>query len=111
MGINQREIQMKRRVLNGFAVLLLSAGIALFRGSASAGHLPGGSVKVIPRASNPMPSSSRPVSNNTRYGSRSTDPARVQDHTTETRNGTRNQSRQTTRQRTESTSGASERHG
>jgi hypothetical protein len=95
---------MKRRAFNGFAVLILSAGVAFFHGSASAGHLPGDSVKVIPRVPNTVPSSSRPVSNNTRYESRSTDAARVQNHTSETRNGTRDQSRMTTRQRTESAS-------
>src|SRR5262245_39618040 len=92
---------MKCRVLNGFGVLILSAGVALFHASASAGHLPGEPVKVIPRVSNPVPSSSRPVPSNTRYGSRTTDPARTQNHTSETRNGTRDQSRQTTRQRTD----------
>jgi hypothetical protein len=107
---------MKRRVLNGFAVLMLSAGVAFFQGRASAGNLPGHSVKVIPRVSNPIPPSSRPVSNNTRYvspttghESRSTDAARVQNHTSETRNETRDQSRMTTRQRTESASATGER--
>jgi hypothetical protein len=107
---------MKRRALNGFAVLILSSGVAFFLGRASAGNLPGDSVKVIPRVSNTMPSSSRPASNNTRYESpptgyesRSTDAARVQNHTSETRNETRDQSRMTTRQRTESASATGDR--
>jgi hypothetical protein len=100
---------MKRRVLNGFAVLILSAGVAFFQGRASAGNLPGDSVKVIPRVSNPMPSSSRPVSSDTRYESpttesRSTDAARLRNHTSETRNETRDQ-----RQRTESASATGDR--
>jgi hypothetical protein len=100
---------MNRRVVNGFAVLIFSAGVGFFQGSASAGNLPGDSVKVIPRISNTVPSSSRSVPNNTRYESRSTDAARVQNHTSETRNGTRDQSRMTRRQRTESASGTGDR--
>jgi len=108
---------MRHPVLNGFAVMILSAGVAFFQGSASAGHLPGESVQVIPRVSNTPPSSSRPVSNNTRYQgrttgyeSRTTDAGRVQTHTGETRNGTRDQSRMTTQQRTESASTTGDRH-
>ena len=108
---------MKGRVLNGFAVLILCAGVAFFRGSASAGNLSGGSVKVIPRVSNTAPSSSRPVSNNPRYengptgyASHSADAARIQNHTSETRNATREQSRMTTRQGTESASVTGDRH-
>jgi len=107
---------MKRRVLNGFAVLILSAGVAFFQGSASAGHLPGDSVQVIPRVSNPVPSSSRPVSPNPRYGngptgyrSHGADPARVQNHASETRNGTHDQSRMTPREQTRSGSATDDR--
>jgi hypothetical protein len=107
---------MKRRVPNGFAVLILFTGVAFFEGRAGAGHLPGDSVKVIPRVSNSVPSSSRPVTNNSRYESRttgyesrSTDAARVHNHTSETRNEMRDQSRMTTRQRTESASATGDR--
>jgi hypothetical protein len=101
---------MKRRVPNGLAVLIFSAGLGFFQGSASAGNLPGESVKVIPRVSNSRPSSSRPVSNNTRYESRSTDAARVRNQTSETRNGTHDQSRMTTRQQSGSASTTGNRH-
>jgi hypothetical protein len=101
---------MKRRVLNGLAVVILSAGVAFFHGSASAGNLPGDSVRVIPRVSNPVPSSSRPVSNNTGYEGRTPDTARVQDHHTgATPDGTRDPSRLATRQRTEGASAAGDR--
>jgi len=93
---------MKRRVFKGLAVLMVSAGLGFFQGSANAGNRPGDSVKVIPRVSNPPPSYSHPVSNNTRYESRSTDAARVRYHTSETRNATRDQSRMTTRQQSAS---------
>jgi hypothetical protein len=108
---------MKGRVLNSFAVLTFSAGVAFFQGNAGAGHIPGDSVKVIPRVSNTVPSSSRSVSNNPRYESgpasyksHSADAARVQNHTSETRNATRDQSRMTTRQRTESALVTGDRH-
>ena len=107
---------MKRRVLNAFAVLIISAGVAFLLGRANAGNLPGDSVRVIPRVSNTVPTSSRPVSNNTPYlgpttgyESRSTDAARVQNHTSEPRSETRDQSRVTTRQRTESASATGDR--
>jgi hypothetical protein len=100
---------MKRRVLKGLAVVILSAGLAFFHGSASAGNLPGESVRVIPRVSNPVPSSSRPVSNNTGYKDRTPDTARMQNHTSATRNGTRDQSSMPTRQRTEGASTAGDR--
>jgi hypothetical protein len=80
---------MKRSVVNGLTVLVLSAGTALFLPSARAGSPPSDAVKVIPRVSNPVPPSSQPVSNNIRYEGRSSGPARV--HTDA--NGTRDQSR------------------
>jgi hypothetical protein len=101
---------MKRRVLTGLVVLILSAGVGFSQGGASAGSLPGDSVKVIPRVSNTLPSSSRPVSNNSRYESRSTDAARVRNPTSETRSGTHNQSRMTTREHTGSASATGDRH-
>jgi len=104
---SKRKILMKRLVLNGFAVLILAAA-GFFQGHANAGNLPGDSVKVIPRVSNPVPPPSRPASNPTRYEGRSTDEGRVQSHTSETRNGT--DSGLTTRQRTEGASGAGDRH-
>jgi hypothetical protein len=100
---------MKRRVLESLAVVTLSVGVACFRGSAYAGNLPTGSVKVIPRVSNPVPSSPRPVSSNTRYEGRTPDTAHVQNHTSATRNGTRDESRLTTRQGTERASAVDDR--
>lgn len=101
---------MNRRVLNGFAVLILSAGVAFFQGSANAGHLPGASVQVIPRVSKPAPYSSRPGSNTTRYESRAADTAREQNHTSQTRHGTHDQSRPRPQQRAEDASATGDRH-
>jgi len=120
---------MKRRVLKGFAVAILSVGVAFFRPSARAGNLPSGAVKVIPRVSNPVPPSSRPVSpvlpssrsvspvppssrpvsNNTPYQGRSHDTARVRNDASASRNGTHEQSRPETRQRTDGASAANDR--
>jgi hypothetical protein len=100
---------MKRRVLKVLAVAILSVGVAFFCPSARAGNLPSGAVKVIPRVSNPVPPSSRPVSNNPPYQGRSHDTARVRNDASASRNGTHEQSRPETRQRTDGASAANER--
>jgi hypothetical protein len=99
---------MKRRVFSGLAATILSAGIVFLQPTARAGHLPSDSVRVIPRASNPLPSSPRPSSNNPRYQA-GPDSARVRSDASATRHETREQSRVGTGQRTDRASAANDR--
>jgi hypothetical protein len=93
---------MVRRMLNYLALVTLSAGVLFLSSNAVAGNLPGDSVKVLPRVSNPISAPSRPVSSDIR--SESHRPGRVS--APNDANAGRDQSQRTTRRRADDTSEA-----